>query len=149
MDGASELNERETEFLRALARVLVLIPRVFASDLGSEQGLSMSEFLALMHLYESPGGRLRMGDLAATSALTMGAVTRVVKLLEAKGLVSRVPGSTDRRVCEAVLTDLGRTRVTEMRPVHEASARLRIFDKLDGVDLAAFTDALTRITADR
>lgn len=146
--STSELSEREDEFLRALARVLVFVPRVFAADLGREHGLSMSEFLALMHLFEAHEGRLRMSDLAGESALTLGAMTRVVKLLEGKGLVTRVPSVTDRRACEAVLTDLGRARLIEMRPVHVASARLRLFDKLDGIDLEACTAALARIPHD-
>ncbi len=146
---ARALSDQEEEFLRALARVLVFVPRVFASDLGREHGLSMSEFFTLMYLSESGGGRLRMGDLAARSSLTLGAMTRVVKLLEGKNLVARVPGVTDRRACEAVLTDFGRTRLMEMRPVLVASARRRIFDTFDGIDLRACTAALSRITEDR
>jgi len=146
--STAELNDQEEEFLRALARVLVYVPRAFASDLGRRHGLSQSEFFALMHLSESAGGRLRMGELAARSALTLGAMTRVAKLLETKGLVERIPVQTDRRACEAALTELGHSRLVEMRPVLVASARHRLFDKVQGIDLRACAAALSRIAED-
>jgi DNA-binding MarR family transcriptional regulator len=105
------LSDEQEEFLRALGRTLVFLPRVFMSDLGHEHDLSMSEFFTLMHLAETPDGRLRMGDVAAATALSLGAVTRVVKLLEGKGLVERTPSPTDGRVHEAVLTGAGRRRL--------------------------------------
>lgn len=138
----------QDDFLRALARVLVFLPRAFIADLGREHGLSLSEFFALMHLSDTPEGRLRMGDLAAQTALSLGAVTRVVTLLEGKGLVDRVPSDADGRVHEAVLTDAGRVRLAEARPGHVASVRHRIFDKLGDIDLQMWTTALSRISED-
>jgi DNA-binding MarR family transcriptional regulator len=134
--------------MRALARVVVYIPRVFEADLGRDQGFSTSEYFALMHLSEAPGGRLRMGDLSTRTALSLGAVTRVVKALEDKGLAERRQSPADGRGHEAVLTEAGRSRLGQVRPVHVASVRRRVFDKLSGIDLAACTDALARIGQD-
>lgn len=141
-------SEQEEDFLRALARTVVFVPRVLEADLGRVHGLSTSEFFALMHLSETPAGRLRMGDLAMQSALTLGAVTRVVKLLEAKGLVERRPSPTDGRGHEAVLTAAGRDRLAAVRPAQVASARRRVLDKLEGLDLDACTAVLSRIVQD-
>ena len=85
---------------------------------------------------------------AAKKALTLGAMTRVAKLLEAKGLAERIPVPSDRRACEAALTELGHSRLVEMRPVLVASARHRLFDKVPGIDLRACTAALSRIAED-
>jgi DNA-binding MarR family transcriptional regulator len=142
------LSVEEEEFVRALARVVIYIPRVFEADLGRAEGFSTSEFFALMHLSESPGGRLRMGDLAARSALSLGAVTRVVKVLESKGLVERRPSPSDGRGYEAVLTEPGCSRLGQVRPAQVASVRRRVFDKLAGIDLQACTDLLSRISQD-
>lgn len=147
-DGGAEqapLSAEQEAFLRALARVVVYIPRVFEADLGRAEGFATSEFFALMHLSESPGARLRMGDLAARSALSLGAVTRVVKVLESKGLVERCASPSDSRGHEAVLTEAGRSRLGQVRPAQVASARRRVFDKLTGIDLQACTDVLARI----
>jgi DNA-binding MarR family transcriptional regulator len=142
------LSDEQEEFLRALGRSLVFLPRVFIADLGREHDLSMSEFFTLMHLAETPDKRLRMGDVAAATALSLGAVTRIVKLLEGKGLVERRPSTTDGRVHEAVLTGAGRRRLNEALPAHLASVRRRIFDKLDGIDMSMCTTALSRMSAE-
>ncbi|WP_024285601.1 MarR family winged helix-turn-helix transcriptional regulator [Cellulomonas sp. KRMCY2] len=146
--GVRPLSPEEQDFLRALARTVVFVPRAFEADLGRAHGLSISEFFALMHLSETPQGRLRMGDLAAATALTLGAVTRVVKLLEGKGLVERRPSASDGRVHEAVITEAGHERLAQAHPAHVAGVRRRILDKLDGLDLRTCTTALSRISQD-
>ena len=72
--------------------------------------------------------------------------TRVVKLLEGKGLVERRPSAADGRVHEAVLTEAGRRRLNQARPSHVASVRRRIFNKFDGLDLSMCTTALMRMS---
>jgi len=140
------LTDEEQDFLRALARVLVFLPRAFGADLGHEHGLSMSEFFTLMYLSDSPDGHLRMGDLAEVTALSLGAVTRVAALLVEKGLVERVPNVGDGRVREVGLTEAGRVRLARARPVHEASARRRIFDNLEPSDVRMCTAMLSRMS---
>lgn len=147
-DASEPLRPQEEEFLRALARTLAFVPRVFEADLGRAEGLSSSEFFALMHLSEATGGRLRMGDLAAVTALTPGRTTQVVARLEDQGLVERRPCATDRRGQDAVLTAEGRRRLDAVRPRQVASVRRRIFDKLDGLDLPQVTEALVRLSTD-
>lgn len=143
--GPQPLNAEEDAVLRALGRVLVVVPRVLEADLRREHGLTTSEFFVLMHLAEVPTGRLRMGDLVAVTGLTAGAVTRVVKLLEEAGLVERRRTETDGRGHEAALTAAGHARLEALRPAHVAIARRRVFDELAGVDLPAFAEALARI----
>jgi DNA-binding MarR family transcriptional regulator len=139
------LTAEQDAFLQALARVVIYLPRNFDADLGRAEGFSMSEYSVLMHVSEAPGRRLRMGDLAAHTALSPGAVTRIVKVLEAKGLAERQPSALDGRGQDAVLTEHGGLRLDQVRPAHVASARLRVFDKLAGADLAACTEVLNRI----
>jgi DNA-binding MarR family transcriptional regulator len=142
------LTAEQDLFLEALARVVVYVPRTFDADLGRAEGFTMSEYSVLAHISEAPGRRLRMGDLAFHTALSPGAVTRVVKVLEAKGLAERQPSALDGRGQDAVLTEHGRLRLDQVRPAQLAGARLRIFDKLEGVDLAPCTEVLNRISQD-
>lgn len=134
--------------MRALGRTLVVVPRVFAADLGREHGFSTSEYSVLMALSESAEGRLRMGELARAAGLTLGAVTRIAKLLESKGWVERRPSEEDGRGHDALLTPVGVERLEALGPAYVASARRRVLDKLAGLDLAACTQALTRISDD-
>ncbi len=142
------LTAAQDAFLRALARIVIYVPRTFEADLGRAEGFRTSEYFVLMHLSEAPGRRLRMGDLAAHTALSPGAVTRVVKVLEAKGLAERQLSALDGRGHDAVLTERGRLRLDQVRPAQLASVRLRIFDKLAGANLAACTEVLNRIGQD-
>ena len=44
--------------------------------------MTMNEYSTLMHLSEAPGRQLRMTDLAATAALSLSGMTRLVTRLE-------------------------------------------------------------------
>ncbi len=145
---AAPLSDEQEEFLRALARVVLYIPRVFDADLGRALGVSSSEYFALMHLVGSPGGRLRMGELAEATALSFSAVTRVVGKLRARGLVDRRPSTEDGRGFDAVLTGAGRAWIAAADPTKLASLHERVFAKVDGLDLSAATELLTRIARD-
>jgi DNA-binding MarR family transcriptional regulator len=70
-------------------------------------GLAESDFDVLLRLGRSPGGRLRMTDLATQASLSTSGVTRVVDRLENRGLVGRATCASDRRGSYAVLTDEG------------------------------------------
>ncbi|OAR24151.1 hypothetical protein A8W25_17025 [Streptomyces sp. ERV7] len=74
-------------------------------------GLSPLDFGALMRLTRSPGGRLRMTDLAAQLFLSTSGVTRVVDRLQRGGLVRRESSADDRRSTYAVLTADGTDRL--------------------------------------
>ena len=142
------LTAEEQDFLRALARAMVLLPRTFVADLGREHGLSMSEYFTMMYVSEAPRERLRMGDVAEATALSLPAVTRVVTLLEGRGLLVRTPNASDGRGRDVVLTDAGRDRLSQARTAHIASVRRRIFNHLDGVDLRLAAVTLSRLGED-
>jgi len=84
----------------------------------AQHGLSMIEFEVLIRLGRSPGGRLRMTDLAAQTSLTASGVTRVVDRLERDGLVGRTACPTDRRSLYAVVSESGRARLEAILPDH-------------------------------
>jgi DNA-binding MarR family transcriptional regulator len=146
--AAAPLTGEEEAFIRAFARATVTVPRAFEADLMREQRMSLSEYFALMHLSENPGGRLRMSDLAAAAALSLSGMTRIVNRLEGAGLVRRERSADDRRGWHAVLTDAGLERLRQAWPTHLASARRHLFDHLAEVDLAAIAVALQQVAAD-
>lgn len=139
------LSAREDAFVLALVRTFVALPRALDADLRRDEGIASSEYLALLYLAQAPAGRLRMGELAAATGLSLAATTRVVGVLESGGLVERQPCATDRRGLDAVLTEAGRRRFHEVWPAHVASLRRHVFDRLEGVDIEHCTAALRRI----
>jgi MarR family 2-MHQ and catechol resistance regulon transcriptional repressor len=119
--------------------------RACEQRLEAESGLSMQWFDILIRLARSPGGRLRMTDLAAQTTLTASGLTRSVDRLVAAGLVERQACPTDRRSTYAALTPLGEERIAAALPVHVA----QVVDVLDQVftpeELATFSDLTRRL----
>ncbi|AWS40832.1 MarR family transcriptional regulator [Streptosporangium sp. 'caverna'] len=134
----------EEAVVRALSRVITVIPRVMDADLMREQRLPLSEYMALMWLSEAPHRRMRMSELAAACDLSLSGMTRVVTRLEAQGLVKRVKCAEDARGLNAVLTDAGLARLEQAWPTHLDSVRRHIIDHLDGLDLVRLARALER-----
>ncbi|MGH7580039.1 MAG: MarR family winged helix-turn-helix transcriptional regulator, partial [Gemmatimonadales bacterium] len=62
---------------------------------------------ALLCLYEAPGRRLRLAELARAALLSRSGLSRLVDRLEANGLLTREPAADDARGAYAVLTPAG------------------------------------------
>ncbi|WP_055590843.1 MarR family winged helix-turn-helix transcriptional regulator [Streptacidiphilus griseoplanus] len=142
------LDPEEEAFLRALGRVILVLPRLVDADMVREAGLPLSEYTALRHLSETSEKALRMSELAAACDLSLSGMTRVVMRLEKQGWVRRVKCVEDGRGWNAVLTDAGLARLERAWPAHLASVRRHLMDRLAGEDLTELTAALRRVTAD-
>lgn len=81
-------------------------------------GVSSAEFEVLLRLARTPGGALRMTDLAAQTMLTTSGITRVVDRLERSKLVERRACPTDRRGSFAHITKVGLGRLDALLPGH-------------------------------
>lgn len=101
--------------------------QAYEQRLERKSGLSMQWFEVLIRLARSPGGRLRMTDLAAQTTLTASGLTRAIDRLAAAGLVKREACPTDRRSTFAVLTREGEQRIRKAVPVHVAHLE-EVFD---------------------
>ena len=132
---------------RALARAVLVIPRVLDGELLQSQGLSLTEYSVLMNLSEQPGRSLRMSELANVVSISVSGLTRVVERLARQGLVERVKADTDGRGQLAVLTPAGFARLEQAYPAHLAGVREHVMDHLADLDLAAFTQAISAIAA--
>ena len=137
------LSPEEEAVVRALGRLMLVLPRVLDADLQDEQRLSLSEYAVLRHLAESENGPMRMSELAAACEMSLSGMTRLAAKLETQGHLRRERCERDARGLNAVLTDSGRARLREARPAYEASVRRHIADHLDGLDLPRLTAALT------
>ncbi|MET7417955.1 MarR family transcriptional regulator [Dactylosporangium sp. NPDC005555] len=86
----------------------------------AEHGLGNVDFEVLVRLARSPGGELRMTDLAAQTGLSTSGVTRVVDRLERDGLAMRRACPTDRRGSFTVVTPAGVAKMHAVLPGHVA-----------------------------
>lgn len=86
------------------------------NEVHARHGLSNTDFDALIRLARSPGRQLRMGDLAAQTALSTSGITRIVDRLERSRLVHRQASPGDRRGATAALTDTGLAHLEHLLP---------------------------------
>ena len=84
---------------------------------------------------------IRIGDLAEREGVSAATATRVVAVLEERGLVQRSADATDRRSWRVSLTDGGRKELTLMRKVRTARLARRIA-ALDPTDAARLVELL-------
>ena len=140
------LTVEEEAVMRALGRVMMVLPRQLDADLARGERMSLSEYSALRHLSETPGHRLRMSELAGACDMSLSGMTRLAGKLERDGHVERVRCDRDARGLEAVLTDQGLQRLRAAWPTHLESVRRHIFDHLTELDLAKLAGALDRIS---
>ena len=92
---------------------------------GLEPGLSDTQLAALAALERH--GAMTPGELAEHEKVQPPSMTRVIAVLEERGLVRRAPHETDRRQVVLTATEQGTTVVQQARRLREAwlAKRLR------------------------
>ena len=122
-----------------------LLPGVLDAQLRREAGLTHFEYFVLAMLSEAPERTLRMTSLAQRTNATLPRLSHVVRRLEERGLVERLPCPEDGRATNARLTDAGWARSWSAAPGHVANVRRHVIDALtaDQLDqLGEIGDAL-------
>lgn len=89
-------------------------------DLSERNLIPLNWYDVLIELYEAPGKRLRMSELAKRVLLTRSGLTRVVDRLEAENYLTREIDPDDRRGFYAIITPEG---VEAMKPAWEVYSR--------------------------
>src|SRR5574338_100883 len=102
-------------------------------------GLTLTKLVHLATVARE--GPITLGDLAAIEQVAPPTVTKVVKDLEAMGLVDRIPDPDDRRVVRVAVTAEGRKRIDESRTRKDQWLSERM-TTLSPDELAALTAAL-------
>jgi DNA-binding MarR family transcriptional regulator len=146
--GLTALTAKEEAVIRALGRMLVVLPRVMNADLEKDRRMSLSEYSVLRNLSESPDDRMRMSELAQACDMSLSGMTRLAAKLESLGYLERVKCDEDARGWNAVLTEAGLARLREAWPSHLASVRRHVFDHLGDLDLDQLAGALNKIAVD-
>lgn len=125
--------ERHWQGLRILqGQVDVAVDRA----LHAEHGISLSEYTALAALhYSDDDGHLRQQILADAIPLNQSSLSRLVGRLEKLGLTERYVCPNDRRGVYTQITEAGRAKVEESRPMY-----LRVLQAVLG-EAAAQDDA--------
>lgn len=122
-----------------------LVVGALEAELDEARGLPLAWYDVLVSLYEAPGRRLRMQDLARRVLFSRSGLTRLVDRMVDAGYVTRERCEDDRRGTFAVLTRPGAACLRDASGVHLRGVRDHFVRHLDGDDVAAISTALGKV----
>lgn len=135
--------ELRSAFFADLVRCETRLYNQFNDELRAAHGIvtSQYEFLRYLRDHESP----RTTDIAAEMAIGVGAVSKAVDRLEARGLVVRMPNPANRRSTILALTDEGQALITAAEVTFQARLAEILMDAVTGEQLIAAAGMLQRL----
>ena len=136
-DGVAWLDRDQQRSWRAFLVGTTLLMDRLDRELRERHHLSLPEYEILVRLSEADDNRMRMAVLADSVSHSRSRVTHTVARMEAAGLVTRDACLSDGRGVEAVLTDQGRSTLTQAAPTHVAGVRRLLVDLVDEADFDA------------
>ena len=147
---SSDLRWLSAEEERVWRRWLTLNARLSATlqrELQDDAGLSMPDFEVLVHLTDSPAGRVRVTDLARLLQWERSRVSHHVTRMERRRLVRRVECAEDGRGAFVVITPQGRAAIEQAAPGHVNAVRRLVFDALSPEEVDAFATIIEKALA--
>lgn len=129
----------------ALMEVSSLLQHAVEEQLRADAGLSFVQFQILARLNDTPGGSMRMTDIADGVVYSRSGLTYQAGLLDKRGLITRAPAPDDDRSVLVTLSDAGRDLVVSVLPGHVEVVRRLLIDGLKGRDLTQLGDILGRV----
>jgi DNA-binding MarR family transcriptional regulator len=147
---SSDVRWLTAEEERVWRRWLTLNARLSATlqrELQDDAGLSMPDFEVLVHLTDSPEGRLRVTDLALLLQWERSRVSHHVTRMKSRRLVQRVECAEDGRGAFIVITPQGRAAIEQAAPGHVNTVRRLVFDVLSVEEVDAFATIIDKALA--
>jgi len=142
------LSARELRAWRGLLRVHAHLVKALDAELESSHGLGVTSYEVLMYLADSPEGRMRMHDLAASVLLSRSGLTRLVDRLERESLIRRETCEDDARGSFACLTPAGREKLTAARRTHLDGVRRHFVEHLSADELEGLGEVWSKVLPD-
>ena len=147
---SSDVRWLTAEEERVWRRWLTLNARLSATlhrELQADAGLSMPDFEVLVHLTDSPEGRVRVTDLARLMQWERSRVSHHVTRMESRRLVQRVECAEDGRGAFVVITPQGRAAIEQAAPGHVNTVRRLVFDALSREEIDALATIIDKALA--
>src|SRR5918994_2057247 len=112
------LSASQEHLWRAWMRLNAELPATLQRQMQEAAGLSTSDYEVLVHLTDSPEGRVRVTDLASLLTWERSRVSHHVTRMERRRLVERAECPEDGRGAFIVITPQGRTAIEQAAPGH-------------------------------
>jgi DNA-binding MarR family transcriptional regulator len=127
-----ELLDDALDAWRAFLTAHALVTRRISRELTDAGLPDLGWYDLLWALRRSPGGRLRVNQLASEVVLSPTAMSRFVDRAVAAGVVAREPDPDDRRAEQVVLTAEGLALLRRMWPVYRRGIAEHFAEHLGG-----------------
>ncbi|MEM8794285.1 MAG: MarR family transcriptional regulator [Pseudomonadota bacterium] len=118
-----------------------------AGEFSSVHGISVNEFLMLLHLEKAPRHRLARVELAKRMHVSASTITRMAAPLEKIGLLGRDADERDARLSFVVLTDAAHTKLSEAKATFAKHAGYVFQDRWSEDELGQLSGLLERLLA--
>lgn len=141
----SRRDDRIAAWAGLLRTHAAILPKLERALVGT--GLSLSWYDVLLVTNAAPERRLRMTELGRQAVVSRERVSRVVRELEAEGLVERQPNPDDKRSFFAAITPEGRRRLRQAAPLYLGAVEEHFLDHLTDHEAEVLSRALNRVVA--
>jgi DNA-binding MarR family transcriptional regulator len=125
------------------------LTRALDAALAARHGLSLSAYEVLSRLAHASDGHLRMSMLAERSGLSLSRVSRVIDMLEQRGLVARRSCPGDSRVVHATITEDGNALVAQAQETFFSVIEDRFLGRLTCDEVGQLGTLLGRLVEGR
>ena len=139
------LNPEQEHVWRGWNQLNAELKAALQRQLQTDAELSVSDYEVLVHLTDSPEGRVRVSDLARLVQWERSRVSHHLTRMERRGLVERTECLEDGRGAFIGVTPAGRAAIEKAAPGHVAAVRRLFFDPLDENDTAALGAAIDKM----
>lgn len=116
-----------------------------AGELSAVHGISVNEFLLLLHLERAAGNRLPRVDLGKRMHVSASTITRMTAPMEKIGLLARQSDERDARLSFVVITEAGRAKLGDVLPTFAKRAGYLFDERCSEDELQQFSGLLRRI----
>jgi DNA-binding MarR family transcriptional regulator len=141
------LTAEQERVWRRWLRLNARLSATLQKELHHDAGLSMPDFEVLVHLTDSPQGRVRVTDLARLLQWERSRVSHHVTRMESRRLVQRVECAEDGRGAFVVITPQGRAAIEQAAPGHVNTVRRLVFDALNPEEIDALATIIDKTLA--
>src|ERR1700728_3752353 len=135
------LSADEQRAWRTYLRMSSLLPAALNRQLQQDCGLTLPEYEVLVQLSEAPQHRLRPFQICDALTWEQSRLSHQLTRMERRGLVARRECAADGRGAFVELTAAGGDAIAAAAPLHVATVRRLIFDRLNDTQRAAFEEA--------
>ena len=118
-----------------------------SGEFAAVHGISVNEFLLLLHLQRSAANRLSRVELAKRMHVSASTITRMAAPMEKIGLVGRESDERDARLVFVVATETGKERLSQALATFSKRAGYLFGDRWNDEETDQFASMLRRLIA--